>query len=203
MHRTDPQSWRPHSLSKGWCRWQDFLATLELYVHHCFQDEEWAYTLRCVHTLLQALTTSAALLAWQQPWMQAPSAFSPLTEGASQGCLERAPSARKEVRPRTSSCSLPSRHTFSQWCQPRWWGNLKCDADSRVAAADGEVFIVWDDLCGLATDGEGHSQQIKTLMEGCIRGGSQLACVNSHCRCYMGREASEMHVLMKVTVRLS
>ena len=80
---------------------------------------------------------------------------------------------------------------------------IKRDADSRLAAADGVVFIVWDDLCGLATDGEGHSQQIKTLMEGCIRGGSQLACVNSHCRCCMGREASEMHVLIKVTVRLS
>ena len=123
MHGTGPQSWTPHSLSKVWCRWQGFQTTLGLYVHHCFQDEEWAYTLQCVHTLLQTLTTSAALLAWQQPWMQAPSASSPLTEGASQGCLERAPSARKEVRPRTSSWSLPSRHTFSQWCQPQWWGN--------------------------------------------------------------------------------
>ena len=32
------------------------------------------------------------------------------------------------------------------------------DADSRIAAADGEVSIVCDgDLCRLATDGEGHS----------------------------------------------
>ena len=75
----------------------------------------------CIHCY--RLWQPAALLARQQPWMQAPSVSSSLTEGASQGCLERAPSARKEVRPRTSSCSLPSRYTFSQWCQPRWWGN--------------------------------------------------------------------------------
>ena len=82
--------------------------------------------------------TSAALLVWQQPWMQAPSASSPLTEGASQGCLERAPSTR---RPCTSSCSLPSRHTFHSGVNLGGEG-IKRDADSRVAAADGEVFIV-------------------------------------------------------------